>query len=48
MCIARFEQETREAFLDLYTKIDVNSINVDENGTVVSEPAQPMDVDIQF
>jgi len=26
MCIARFETETREAFLDLYTKIDSNQI----------------------
>ena len=26
LCIARFENETREAFLDLYTKIDSNQI----------------------
>jgi MoxR-like ATPase len=40
MCIARFEQETREAFLDLYTKIDVNSIKVDEDGSVVTDAPQ--------
>jgi len=41
MCIARFEQETREAFLDLYTKIDVNSIKVNEDGTVVTDSDSP-------
>jgi len=34
-CINRFESETREAFLDLYTKIDESQLN--ENGEVVSE-----------
>lgn len=42
-CINRFEAETREAFLDLYTKIDASQL--DENGEVVeqatSEQPQP-------
>lgn len=29
MCVARFEQETREAFIDLYTKIDSNQIKAE-------------------
>ena len=34
MCVSRFEEETREAFLDLYTKIDESTL--DENGEIVS------------
>jgi hypothetical protein len=30
MCISRFETETREAFLDLYTKIDAGTIKADD------------------
>ena len=30
MCISRFDEETRTAFLDLYTKIDESQL--DENG----------------
>jgi len=37
MCIARFETETREAFLDLYTKIDSNQIQA-EAATAVETP----------
>jgi cobaltochelatase CobS len=33
MCITRFEDETKEAFLDLYTKIDTNQIDRDMNFT---------------
>jgi hypothetical protein len=33
MCITRFEDETKEAFLDLYTKIDTNQIDKDLNFT---------------
>ena len=33
MCISRFETETREAFLDLYSKIDAGEINPDEEET---------------
>jgi cobaltochelatase CobS len=33
MCITRFEDETKEAFLDLYTKIDTNQIDKDMNFT---------------
>lgn len=32
MCISRFEAETREAFLDLYTKIDSNAIRAEHDG----------------
>ncbi len=35
MCVSRFEEETREAFLDLYTKIDESTL--DENGEIVGE-----------
>jgi len=35
MCISRFDEETRTAFLDLYTKIDENQLN--ENGEIVDE-----------
>ena len=42
MCIARFEQETREAFLDLYTKIDVNSIKLDEYGQIITPEEAPL------
>ena len=38
MCISRFENETREAFLDLYTKIDGNAIQLNEDGAIV-QPA---------
>lgn len=33
MCITRFEDETKEAYLDLYTKIDTNQIDKDMNFT---------------
>ena len=35
MCISRFDEETRTAFLDLYTKIDESQHN--ENGEVVEQ-----------
>jgi hypothetical protein len=31
MCISRFETETREAFLDLYTKIDAGTLKADDD-----------------
>ena len=37
MCISRFDEETRTAFLDLYTKIDESQL--DENGEVVQDPS---------
>jgi len=39
MCTTRFEEETKEAFLDLYTKIDNNEIDKDSNfmGTETGE-----------
>ena len=47
MCISRFENETREAFLDLYTKIDGNSIQLNEEGQIVA-PAEPPVEEIPF
>ena len=41
MCVSRFEEETREAFLDLYTKIDESTL--DENGEVVGETDTAVD-----
>ena len=38
MCIGRFDDETREPFLDLYTKIDESQL--DENGEIV-DPNDP-------
>jgi len=42
MCISRFETETREAFLDLYTKIDTGEIDPDaeETATADNTPAE--------
>lgn len=42
MCISRFETETREAFLDLYTKIDSGEISAEteETPTVDTTPAE--------
>ena len=34
MCVSRFEEETREAFLDLYSKIDESTL--DENGEIIN------------
>lgn len=34
MCTNRFEPETREAFLDLYTKIDAGQLKADDGNTV--------------
>jgi len=41
MCVSRFEEETREAFLDLYTKIDESTL--DENGEIVSGSTDTME-----
>ena len=35
MCISRFDEETRVAFLDLYTKIDESQLN--ENGEIIQD-----------
>ena len=40
MCISRFETETREAFLDLYTKIDAGTLKADDEApTAAPVPA---------
>ncbi len=49
MCISRFENETREAFLDLYTKIDGNVLQLNEEGQIVTPAAAaPTSEDIPF
>jgi hypothetical protein len=47
MCISRFETETREAFLDLYTKIDSGEINPDAEETPTADNT-PADGPIPF
>ena len=42
MCVARFEIETREAFLDLYQKIDAGVI---KNDTATDSPIESSDVE---
>jgi hypothetical protein len=37
MCIARFDSDTREAFLDLYSKIDAQSLADNTLLTAVDE-----------
>ena len=38
LCIARFDDDTKEAFLDLYTKVDSGAINNEEtNGEETNE-----------
>jgi hypothetical protein len=46
MCIARFEKETREAFLDLYTKIDSNQIQASDDA--VATPSAPTEEEPPF
>ena len=41
MCISRFDEETRTAFLDLYTKIDESQLT--EDGEII-EQAKVQDV----
>ena len=41
MCISRFDEETRTAFLDLYTKIDESQLT--ENGEVVENDVDVME-----
>jgi hypothetical protein len=31
LCVARFDDDTKESFLDLYTKIDAGVITSEEN-----------------
>ena len=48
MCIARFETETREAFLDLYTKIDSNQIQAEAASEAVESQPQSEEDNIPF
>ena len=41
MCISRFDAETKETFLDLYTKVD-DGISVED---IMEESKPPMDDD---
>ena len=47
MCISRFETETREAFLDLYTKIDAGEIDPDAEEVTNTENT-PADGPVPF
>ena len=41
MCISRFDEETRNAVLDLYTKVDAGvNLNEDENSLDESENSE--------
>ena len=42
MCINRFDDETKSAFIDLYTKVDADAVNTDFGE---SEVAPKEDVD---
>ena len=44
LCISRFEEETREAFLDLYTKIDAGELNAEseEDPAVETHHSEPL------
>ena len=44
MCVARFDEDTKESFMDLYTKIDAG-IEVDGGEEAYSEDAVPTDDD---
>jgi hypothetical protein len=44
LCVARFDDDTKASFLDLYTKIDAG-INVNEEEEAYSEDAVPTDDD---
>ena len=37
LCVSRFESHTKEAFVDLYTKIDSNALNLDSDGNVIED-----------
>ena len=37
LCVARFDEDTKESFLDLYTKIDAGVNVTDEDGKLVSD-----------
>lgn len=47
MCVGRFEAETREAFIDLYTKIDAGII-VSENTATATPANEPVTNDVPF
>jgi hypothetical protein len=44
LCVARFDDDTKASFTDLYTKIDAG-INVTEEEEAYSEDAVPTDLD---
>ncbi len=42
LCVARFDEDTKESFLDLYTKIDAGVITAEsEEGEVSMESEEP-------
>jgi hypothetical protein len=48
MCISRFETETREAFLDLYTKIDAGTLKADDATAPLTSMDEVSDINPPF
>jgi hypothetical protein len=46
MCVARFDDDTKTSFLDLYTKIDAGILNQEEDSS--SEDAVPTEEESPF
>jgi hypothetical protein len=44
MCVARFDDDTKESFMDLYTKVDAG-VEIDGGEEAYSEDAVPTDDD---
>ena len=40
LCISRFDSDTKEAFLDLYSKVDADEIQAEDNNLEVDIKAQ--------
>jgi cobaltochelatase CobS len=39
LCVSRFESHTKDAFVDLYTKIDSNALSLDSDGNFIDPQA---------
>ena len=48
MCVARFDEDTKESFLDLYTKIDAGIVTGANEEEAYSEDAVPTDDEPAF
>ena len=45
MCVARFDEDTKESFIDLYTKVDAGVMTAENGEEAYSEDAVPTDDD---